>query len=68
MMMLWQDGAFKLDEPVAPHLDFAVVNPHAVDTRRSRSAISSRTHPGISDAIYYDLEFSSGPLPSLRIF
>jgi CubicO group peptidase (beta-lactamase class C family) len=67
MMMLWQDGAFKLDEPVAPHLDFAVGSLHMADTPITFRHLFTHTS-GISDAIYNDLDFSSGPLPSLRDF
>lgn len=67
MMMLWQDGAFKLDEPVAPHLDFAIGNPRMADAPITFRHLFTHT-AGISDAIYNDLDFSSGPLPSLRDF
>ena len=67
MMMLWQDGAFKLDEPVAPHLDFAIGNPHAPDVPITFRHLFTHTS-GISDAIYDDLDFSSATLPSLRDF
>ena len=67
MMMLWQDGAFKLDDPVAPHLDFVVRDPHAPDAPITFRHLFTHTS-GISDAIYDDLDFSSGELPSLRDF
>ncbi|HEY3776888.1 MAG TPA: serine hydrolase domain-containing protein [Rhizomicrobium sp.] len=67
MMMLWQDGAFQLDDPVAPHLDFGVRHPkfpHVPITFRHLFTHTS----GISDAVYDGLDFASRPVPALRDF
>lgn len=51
MMMLLEQGAFKLDDPVAPYLDFSVVNPAYPDTPITFRHLLSHTS-GISDAVY----------------
>jgi CubicO group peptidase (beta-lactamase class C family) len=67
LMLLWQDGAFKLEDPVAPHLDFKVVHPKFSDVPITFRQLFTHTS-GISDAVYDELDFSTGDLPSLRDF
>ena len=67
LMLLWEEGAFKLDDSIAPHLDFAVVHPKFPDVPITFRHLFTHTS-GISDAVYNDLDFSTGELPSLRDF
>jgi len=67
LMLLWQEGAFKLDDPIAPHLDFKVADPNFPDVPITFRQLFTHTS-GISDAVYDDLDFSAGALPSLREF
>ncbi len=67
MMMLWQDGAFKLDDPVAPHLDFAVANPKFPDASITFRQLFTHTS-SISDAVYDTLDFTGKDVPPLRDF
>jgi CubicO group peptidase (beta-lactamase class C family) len=67
LMMLWDDGAFKLDAPIAPHLDFAVANPKFAGVPITFRQLFTHTS-SISDAVYNGLDFSTGDLPSLRDF
>jgi CubicO group peptidase (beta-lactamase class C family) len=67
LMMLWEAGAFKLDAPIAPHLDFAVANPKFAKVPITFRQLFTHTS-SISDAVYDGLDFSSGDLPSLRDF
>ena len=67
MMMLWQDGAFKLDDPVAPHLDFSVTHPKFPDVPITFRHLFTHTS-GISDAVYDDLDFTGKTPPPLRDF
>ena len=67
LMQLWEAGAFKLDDPIAPHLDFKVVHPTFPDVPITFRHLFTHTS-GISDAVYDDLDFSTGDLPSLRDF
>ncbi len=69
VLMLWESGAFGLDDPVAPHLDFALAHP-----RFPATGITFRqllTHAsGISDQRYERLRWN-GPerqLPALGDF
>lgn len=54
LMLLVEQGRIALDEPVAPHLDFAISGPHG-------SAITFRQllmhTSGISDDVYYQIDF-----------
>lgn len=67
LMLLWEAGAFKLDDPIAPHLDFSVVHPRFSDVPITFRHLFTHTS-GISDAVYNDLDFATGDLPSLRDF
>jgi CubicO group peptidase (beta-lactamase class C family) len=51
MMMLQEQGAFKLDDPIAPYLDFPVVHPAYPETPITFRHLLSHTS-GISDAMY----------------
>jgi len=66
MMMLSEDGAFKLDDAVAPHLDFPFVHPKFPDVPITFRHLFTHTS-GISDAVYDDLQFTA-PVPPLRDF
>ena len=67
MMMLWQDGCFKLDDPIAPHLDFAVAHPKFPDVPITFRHLFTHTS-GISDGVYDMLEFTPATTPPLRDF
>lgn len=67
LMMLWEAGAFKLDAPIAPHLDFAVANPKFAKVPITFRQLFTHTS-SISDGVYKDLDFSTGDVPSLRDF
>jgi CubicO group peptidase (beta-lactamase class C family) len=67
LMLLWEDGAFKLDDPIAPHLDFKAVDPAFPDVPITFRQLFTHTS-SISDAVYDDLDFSTGDVPSLRDF
>lgn len=67
LMLLWQEGAFKLDDPVAPHLDFKLADPNFPDVPITFRHLLTHTS-GISDAVYDDLDFSTGAMPPLREF
>jgi CubicO group peptidase (beta-lactamase class C family) len=67
LMLLWQAGAFKLDDPIAPYLDFKVVNPKFADASITFRHLFTHTS-SISDTMYDDMDFSAGDLPSLRDF
>ena len=66
MMLLWQDGAFRLDDPIAPHLDFPVVHPKFPDVPITFRHLFTHTS-GISDALYDDHDFSSAGDPTLPL-
>jgi CubicO group peptidase (beta-lactamase class C family) len=67
MMLLWQDGAFKLDDPIAPLLDFPVVNPAFPNAAITFRQLFTHTS-SISDMEYYALHFATGNVPALREF
>jgi CubicO group peptidase (beta-lactamase class C family) len=67
MMMLWQDGAFKLDDPVAPHLDFRVANPKFPDMPITFRHLFTHTS-SISNALYDKLDFTVKVPPVLHDF
>ena len=67
MMMLWEDGRFRLDDPVGPHLDFAVSHPKFPDVPITFRHLFTHTS-GISDALYDTLEFTDATTPFLRAF
>jgi CubicO group peptidase (beta-lactamase class C family) len=67
MMMLWEDERFRLDDPVAPHLDFTVAHPKFPGTPITFRHLFTHTS-GISDAVYDTLEFTDATTPSLRDF
>ncbi|HEY1629758.1 MAG TPA: serine hydrolase domain-containing protein [Rhizomicrobium sp.] len=66
MMLLLQDGRFKLDDAVAPHLDFPLAHPKFPDLPITFRHLFTHTS-GISDVIYSDLTFT-GPAMKLRDF
>ena len=51
MMMLWQEGHFQLDDPIATHLDFPVVSPAfpgtAITFRHLFTHSSGQTKPSL---------------------
>ena len=57
-MRLAEQGRFDLDAPVAPHLDFALANPHCPDLPITFRHLLMHTS-GISDAKYYAVDFRS---------
>ena len=65
-MQLWEQSRFKLDEPIAPYLDFSVTNP------RHSAPITFRqlfTHTsGISDNNYEGFQVTGDPALKLRDF
>jgi CubicO group peptidase (beta-lactamase class C family) len=67
LMLLWEEGAYKLDDPITPHLDFKVVHPKFPDVPITFRHLFTHTS-GISDVVYDDLDFATGELPSLRDF
>jgi CubicO group peptidase (beta-lactamase class C family) len=67
MMMLWQDGRFKLDDPVSPLLDFPLKHPKFPDVPVMFRHLFTHTS-GISDEVYGDLDFTGQTTPSLRNF
>lgn len=67
MMMLWQDGRFRLDDPIAPHLDFTVAHPKFPDVSITFRQLFTHTS-GISDGVYDTLEFTQATTPPLRDF
>ncbi|HTT98050.1 MAG TPA: serine hydrolase domain-containing protein [Rhizomicrobium sp.] len=67
MMMLWQDGRFKLDDPVAPLLDFPLKHPKFPDAPVTFRHLFTHTS-GISDEVYGDLDFTGQTPPPLRDF
>lgn len=58
IMRLAQAGKLHLDEPVAPHLDFPLVNPHHPGAQITFRHLLTHTS-GISDAKYYEIDFRS---------
>ena len=67
MMMLSQEGRFKLDDAVAPLLDFPVEHPKYPDAPVTFRHLFTHTS-GISDEVYGDLDFTGKTPPSLRDF
>lgn len=67
MMTLWEEGRFRLDDAVAPHLDFAVAHPKFPDVPITFRHLFTHTS-GISDAAYDTLEFTDATTPPLREF
>jgi len=65
-MQLWEQGRFKLDEPIAPYLDFPVMNPlHSapITFRQLFTHTSS-----ISDKNYEGFQVTGDPVLGLRDF
>ncbi|MQA37084.1 serine hydrolase domain-containing protein [Rugamonas aquatica] len=56
IMRLAERGKLTLDEPIARHLDFAVVNPRFRDTAITFRQLLTHTS-SISDARYYEIDF-----------
>jgi CubicO group peptidase (beta-lactamase class C family) len=67
MMTLWQDGNFKLDDPVAPHLDFPLRHPKFPDVPITFRHLFTHTS-GISDEVYDPIDFRGRTLQNLRDF
>jgi len=67
MMMLWQDGAFRLDDAIAPLLDFPLAHPKFPGVPVTFRHLFTHTS-GISDAVYYTLDFTGKTPPPLREF
>jgi CubicO group peptidase (beta-lactamase class C family) len=67
MMMLWEDGRFKLDDPIAPLLDFKMVHPKFSDVPITFRHLLTHTS-GISDVLYDTLEYTDATTPPLRDF
>jgi CubicO group peptidase (beta-lactamase class C family) len=65
LMMLWEDEAFALDDPVAPHLDFPLSHPRYPDVPITFRQLLTHTS-GISDQQWYSIDPSTSP--SLRDF
>ena len=55
IMRLYESGKLKLDDPVSPHFDFPVVNPHAPATAITFRHLLTHTS-SISDAKYYEVD------------
>ncbi len=63
LMLLQQDGAFALDDPIAPHLDFPVAHPKFPGAQITFRHLFTHTS-GISDAAYDGLDFTGvAPAP-----
>ncbi len=59
LMMLFEQGKFALDGPIAPHLDFAVAHPAFPAKAITFRMLMTHTS-GIADKVYYDVPaFSS---------
>ncbi|MBY0239952.1 MAG: beta-lactamase family protein [Burkholderiaceae bacterium] len=69
MMMLHEQGAFRLDDPIAPYLDFPVLHPAFPDTPITFRHLLSHTS-GIADTVYNERhgDFSAGVTLQLRDF
>ena len=67
MMMQWQEGRFRLDDPVAPLLDFPLRHPKFPDVPVTFRHLFTHTS-GISDVVYDDLDFTGQTPPPLRDF
>lgn len=70
MMMLFQDGRFRLDEPINKHLDFKVVHPRFPGTAMTFRHLMTHTS-GISDQVYGKTEafaVAGDPVLPLRDF
>ncbi len=55
IMRLCEAGKLKLDDPVAPYLDFSVVNPHYPNSQITFRHLLTHTS-SISDAKYYEVD------------
>ncbi|HEY2069038.1 MAG TPA: serine hydrolase domain-containing protein [Rhizomicrobium sp.] len=67
LMMLWQDGAFKLDDPITAHAGFSVMHPKFPDVPITFRHLFTHTS-GISDTLYDTLDFSTAPIQPLPDF
>lgn len=65
LMMLWEEEAFALDDPVAPRLDFPLSHPRYPDVPITFRQLLNHTS-GISDQQWYSIDSSTSP--SLRDF
>jgi CubicO group peptidase (beta-lactamase class C family) len=66
LMLLWEEKAFALDDPVAPRLDFPLSHPRFPDVPITFRQLLTHTS-GISDQQWYSLTPSASP-PLLRDF
>jgi CubicO group peptidase (beta-lactamase class C family) len=66
LMMLWEERAFALDDPVAPRLDFPLSHPRYPDVPITFRQLLTHTS-GISDQQWFSLDPSTTP-PLLRDF
>jgi CubicO group peptidase (beta-lactamase class C family) len=67
MMMLWQEGRFRLDDPVAPLVDFPVVHPKFPDVPITFRHLFTHTS-AISDEVYDPIDFRGQKPQPLRDF
>jgi CubicO group peptidase (beta-lactamase class C family) len=65
LMMLWEEEAFALDDPVARHLDFPLSHPRYPDVPITFRQLLTHTS-GISDQQWFSIDSSTSP--SLRDF
>jgi CubicO group peptidase (beta-lactamase class C family) len=66
VMQLWEQGRFQLDDPIAPHLDFPVVNPRHAEPITFRQLFTHTS--SISDDNYRDFLVTGDPVLGLRDF
>lgn len=68
MMMLHEQGAFRLDDPIAPYLDFPVAHPAFPETPITFRHLLSHTS-GIADTVYNERngDFPAGGDPALQL-
>src|SRR5215469_8121957 len=60
LMMLWEEKAFALDDPVAPHLDFPLSHPRYPDVPITFRQLLTHTS-GISDQQLFSIDSSTSP-------
>jgi|SRR6516164_6868126 len=60
LMMLWEEEAFALDDPVAPRLDFPLSHPRYPDVPITFRQLLNHTS-GISDQQWYSMDPSTSP-------
>jgi CubicO group peptidase (beta-lactamase class C family) len=65
-MQLWEQGQFQLDAPIAPHLDFPVINPRHAEPITFRQLFTHTS--SISDNNYRHFQVTGDPVLGLRDF